>query len=180
MSAHAELDLIADVATPSGLMGTLQLVVDGLNNLLAVLSAIAIGAAGLILTWEVIGRYLLAIPSDWQDESAVFLLVGATFLSAAWTQRRRGHVGIDALSLILPEAVDRVRRVLADLASAIFCGFFAWKSFQMLAEVWEEGQTTPSALGAPLWIPYACMTAGMALLTLQLLLQVPGHGRKTP
>jgi TRAP-type C4-dicarboxylate transport system permease small subunit len=180
MSAHAELDLIVRDTPSAGLLGTLQAAVDGLNNLLAVLSALAVGAAGLILTWEVIGRYLLAIPSDWQDESSVFLLVGATFLSAAWTQRRRGHVGIDALSMILPAGADRVRRVMADLASAVFCGFFAWKSFQMLAEVWEEGQTTPSALGAPLWVPYACMTAGMALLTLQLLLQVPSHGQKHP
>jgi TRAP-type C4-dicarboxylate transport system permease small subunit len=176
MSAHAELDLSAP-STAGGLVGVAQAALDGLNNLFALLSALAIAAAGLILTWEVIGRYLLAIPSDWQDESAVFLLVGATFLSAAWTQRRRGHVGIDALGLLLPRWLDQVRRVLADLASAVFCGFFAWKSWQMLVETWEEGQTTPSALGAPLWIPYLCMTIGMVLLAVQLLLQVAGARR---
>ena len=40
-----------------------------------------------------------------------------------------------------------------------------------------DGQTTPSAWGPPLWIPYGCMTAGMALLALQLLLQVLGRRR---
>ena len=38
-----------------------------------------LGVAGCVLTWEVIGRYFLSIPSDWQDELSVFLLVGATF-----------------------------------------------------------------------------------------------------
>ena len=164
----------------SGLLGLVQSVVTGLNGVLAVLSALAIAAAGAVLTWEVIGRYFLSIPSDWQDELSTFLLIGATFGAAAWTQARRGHVGIDALAHILPPGVDRVRRVLADVCSFIFVAFFAWKSWQLLLEAWEEGETTPSAWGPPLWIPYGCMTAGMALLALQLLLQVLGSRHADP
>ncbi len=158
----------------TGLLAPVQAVVTGLNGALAVLSALAIAAAGCVLTWEVVGRYFLGIASDWQDELSTFLLIGATFGSAAWTQARRGHVGIDALAHVLPPAVDAVRRVLADVCSLLFVGFFAWKSWELLVEAWTEGETTPSSWGPPLWIPYGCMTAGMALLTLQLLLQVLG------
>ena len=42
----------------------------------------------------------------------------------------------------------------------------------MLHEAWTEGQTTPSAWGPPLWIPYLCMSVGMALLAVQQALQV--------
>lgn len=154
-----------------GIVGAIQRVVTALNNAMAVASSLAIAAAGLILTWEVIGRYLLAIPSDWQDELSAMLLIGATFTSAAWTQARRGHVAIDALGEILPRAVDRVRRRLADVCACVFCAYFAVKSFQMFLETWEEGQTTPSAWGSPLWIPYACMASGMALLAVQQALQ---------
>ncbi len=154
-----------------GLLGTLQTGLTGLNNVMAVASALAIGAAGLILTWEVIGRYFLAIASDWQDELSAMLLIGATFASAAWTQARRGHVAIDALAQILPPAIDRVRRRLADLCACVFCAYFAFKSFQMFWEAWDEGQTTPSSWGSPLWIPYGCMAIGMALLALQQALQ---------
>ena len=163
-----------------GLLGLVQSVVTGLNAVLAVLSALAIAAAGAVLTWEVIGRYFLSIPSDWQDELSTFLLIGATFGAAAWTQARRGHVGIDALAHVLPPAIDRVRRVLADLCSFVFVAFFAWKSWQLLLEAWDEGETTPSAWGPPLWIPYGCMAAGMALLALQLLLQLLGSRHADP
>ena len=156
----------------TGLLGSIQAGVDVLNNLLAVAAALATATAGCVLTWEVIGRYFLSIPSDWQDELSVFLLIGATFGSAAWTQARRGHVGIDALAQILPPGADRVRRLVADVCSLAFVTFFAWKSWQMLVEVWTEDQTTPSAWGPPLWIPYSCMTFGMGLLAVQLLLQV--------
>jgi TRAP-type C4-dicarboxylate transport system permease small subunit len=151
---------------------TVQRALDAVNRVLAIGSAIAIAAAGCVLTWEVIGRYFLGIASDWQDELSTFLLVGATFASASWTQARRGHVGIEALAAVLPPGANRVRRRLADLVACLFCGFFAWKSWVLLAEAWQEGQTTASSWGPPLWIPYSCMTFGMALLALQLLLQL--------
>jgi TRAP-type C4-dicarboxylate transport system permease small subunit len=158
----------------SGLAGRAQAVLDVLNGGMALLSSLAIGAAGCVLTWEVVGRYFLSIPSDWQDELSTFLLIGATFASAAWTQARRGHVGIDALAHVLSPAADRVRRLLADLCAAVFCGFFAVKCFHRLLEAIDEGQISESAWGPPLWIPYLCMTLGMTLLTVQILLQVLG------
>ena len=86
MNAHAELDLSVTDTPKTGLLGAVQSGLDVINGLLAILSALAIFAAGLVLTWEVIGRYALGIASDWQDELSTFLLVGATFASAAWTQ----------------------------------------------------------------------------------------------
>ena len=171
MTAHAELNVQVVHAPRSGFLGALQSVLNVINDVLAVFSSIAIAAAGLVLTWEVIGRYFLSIPSDWQDELSTFLLIGATFGSAAWTQARRGHVGIDALSLVLPVWADKARRRFADLASLVFVAFFAWKSWQLLVEAWVDDQTTPSAWGPPLWIPYSCMTFGMALLAVQIAVQ---------
>ena len=156
-------------------VGALQRGLDVLNAVLAVLSAIAVGAAGLVLTWEVVGRYFLGIPSDWQDELSVFLLVGATFGAAAWIQARRGHVSIDAIAVLLPGRVEAWRRTLADAASLAFCAFFAWKSWTLLHEAWVDGQTTSSSWAPPLWIPYSLMAVGMTLLSLQILLQIAGR-----
>jgi TRAP-type C4-dicarboxylate transport system permease small subunit len=166
----ADANAVRDVPR-GGVLGALQGVLDRLNAVMAVLSSIAIGLAGLVLTWEVIGRYFLQIASDWQDEFSALLLIGATFASAAWTQARRGHVGIDALAHILPPGADAIRRWLADAGAFAFCAYFAWKCMQLLLEALDEGQTSPSAWGPPLWIPYGCMAAGMTLLAAQLLLQ---------
>ena len=173
MSASLELDQpqLAD-GPRSGVLGTAQRLLDRLNALLLAVSALAAAAAGGVLTWEVAGRYFFKIPSDWQDELSIFLLVGATFLSAGWVQARRGHVGIDALQHVLPPAAERVRRILADVVSLAFCGFFCWRCWALLSEAWEDGQTTDSAWGPPLSIPYGLMAVGMSVLVLQLALQV--------
>jgi TRAP-type C4-dicarboxylate transport system permease small subunit len=169
---------VAPALPTGGVLGALQKILDGINLLMAIVSALAILLAGLVLTWEVIGRYFLGAASNWQDELSVFLLIGATFASAGWTQARRGHVGIEALGHVLPPGLNRVRCFLADLIALLFCGFFAWKAWVLLGEAWEEGQTTPSSWGPPLWIPYACMAFGMALLSLQLMVQTLQLGRR--
>jgi len=155
-----------------GALGAAALWLGRVNNAAAVASAIAVGIAACVLTWEATARYLFHIPSDWQDEVSVFLLVGATFLSASWVQERRGHVGIQALSAILPPRADAVRRLVSDIAALAFCVFFSWKSWTLLHEAVKDGQTSNSAFGAPLWIPYGAMALGMTLVSLQLLVQV--------
>jgi TRAP-type C4-dicarboxylate transport system permease small subunit len=142
------------------------------NNLAAIVSGLAIGLAGCVLTWEATARYLFKIPSDWQDEMSIFLLVGATFLSAGWVQERRDHVGIQALAAILPGGADRMRRYVSDFVTLAFCTFFCWKSWSLLVEAVKDGQISGSAWGAPLWVPYGCMALGTTLLALQLLAQV--------
>jgi hypothetical protein len=44
-----------------------------------------------------------------------------------------------------------------------------------LKEAWVDGQTSDSAWGPPLWIPYGLMSVGISLLVVQLLLQVVCH-----
>ena len=141
------------------------------RGLLALCMMALIVAAG-ILTYSVLARYFLKIPTDWQDEAAVFLLVGATFVSGAYVQSQRGHIGIEALSGFFPPAVNRLRLILVDAASAAFCLFFSWKSWALLHEAWVEGQTTTSSWGPPLWIPYSLMTIGFSLVATQLLLHL--------
>ena len=146
-------------------------VLRGLNKVLLVPCMLALlGAAG-ILTYSVFARYFFHISTDWQDEAAVFLLVGATFVSSAFVQGHRGHIGIDALAGLLSKRVNFWRRMSVDLLVFLFCAFFAWKSWTLFHEAWRDGQTTSSSWGPPLWIPYVMMASGMTMVALQALVQ---------
>lgn len=168
-----------DEAQPGWLAAPARLL-RGLNRLALAISMLALLAACAVLTGGVLLRYFLKIPTDWQDEVAVFLLVGAIFLCGGYVQQERGHVGIQALAGLLPPRIDAWRRALCDLAAFAFCAFFSWKSWALLREAWVEGQTTSSSWAPPLAIPYGLMTAGMILLTLQLLVQLLGYAGRMP
>ena len=155
-----------------GLLGVLDRAMRLVNRVILGVGGLCLVAACLVLTHSVVVRYLLKEPTEWQDEMAVFLIIGATFLSAAGVQAKRGHVAIEALTGLLPPAANRIRLLLADVISLAFCLFFAWKSWSLDHEAWTDGQISQSTWGPPLWIPYTLMAAGMSLLCLQFALQI--------
>ena len=142
-----------------------------INRAIVVLSAVALLVASCVLTYSVVLRYFSPQPTDWQDEFSVFLLIGVTFLSAAWVHSQRGHIGIEALAAILPPRANRIRVLIIDILSALFCAFFAWKSWTLLHEAWVEGYYSATSWAPPLWIPYLAMSVGMTLLTVQIIVQ---------
>jgi TRAP-type C4-dicarboxylate transport system permease small subunit len=141
------------------------------NQLLVTLGMVALLVASVVLTYSVVSRYVMKASTDWQDEAAVFCLVGATFLCAAFVQSLRGHVGIEAIAGWLPKSLNKFRLTLVDLMGTLFCSFFSWKSWTLFHEALIEHQTTSSSWAPPLAIPYGLMAAGMTLLSLQLLVQ---------
>jgi len=155
-------------------LAPLARVLGWVNRLFAGVSMLGMLAAACILTSSVATRYFFKLPTDWQDEASIFLLVGATFLSGAYVQAQRGHIGIGLLAGLLPARWNRVRARLCDGLSLLFCGFFAWKSWTLWLEAWREGTTTDSTWAPPLWIPYGLMAVGMTVLTVQLVLQLVG------
>jgi len=142
------------------------------DTVIVVLAALALVAACGVLSYSVIGRALFQAANYWQDEAAVFLLVGATFMTAAYVQGKRGHIGIEAFVGLLSPRANRIRLWLVDVASLLFCAFFSWKSWTLAYEAFSDGQVSNSMWSPPLSIPYGLMACGMTLLCVQILLQI--------
>ena len=176
---NPDIDLEGAVVTRpaihEGALGALERAIRGVNKVMAVFGMIALLVASFVLTYSVFSRYLFHAATDWQDEVAVFSIVGAVFLAGAWVQAQRGHIGIEAVASILPPSANRVRIVIVDLMTVAFCAFFAWKSWTLFYEAWVDKMTTSSTFSPPLTIPYGLMALGMTLLVVQIALQLAAH-----
>jgi TRAP-type C4-dicarboxylate transport system permease small subunit len=153
-----------------------------LNNVIVVFAAIALVAACAILSYSVLSRALFKAANYWQDEAAVFLLVGATFMTAAYVQQNRGHIGIEAFVGLLSPMANKIRLWLVDAVTLLFCAFFTWKSWTLAHEAYADGQVSNSMWSPPLAIPYVLMALGMSLLCVQILMQLvrPFAGARRP
>ena len=175
MSHAAELDdgaKLPEAPTPGGFIGGLLTLLRWVDEVVVFLSMLALIIASVVLTYSAVVRYFFKIPTDWQDEMAVFLLIGVTFMCGGYVQSLRGHVGIQFLAEFLSPRLNQFRMLLVDIVSFLFCGFFSWKSWSLLLESIHEGQTTSSTWSAPLWVPYGLMTVGMTLLAVRLASQL--------
>ena len=174
MSAHG-VDLghaVVAASRPGSPMARINRAMTVLNKTIVVICSTALIIASAILSYSVAARYFFNAATYWQDEAAVFLLVGGTFLSTAFVQSSRGHIGIEALTGYLSPRGNAIRRLVVDAASLLFCCFFSWKSWTLFHEAWVDGQVSGSTWAPPLWIPYCMMALGMTLMTLQITLQL--------
>ena len=162
----------ASTVTANASVAALERALGVCNNIIVVFAAVALIAACGVLSYSVLGRALFHSANYWQDEAAVFLLVGATFMTSAYVQQQRGHIGIEAFVGLLSPLANRIRLWLVDVASFLFCTFFAWKSWTLAHEAWVDGQVSNSMWSPPLAIPYGLMACGMTLLCIQILLQI--------
>jgi TRAP-type C4-dicarboxylate transport system permease small subunit len=171
---------LSEAAPTNRLVAAFERALSLINNIIVVFAALALIAACMVLSYSVLGRALFHAANYWQDEAAVFLLVGATFMTAAYVQSRRGHIGIEAFVGLLSPMANRIRLWLVDVASLLFCGFFAWKSWTLAHEAYVDGQVSNSMWSPPLAIPYGLMACGMTLLCVQIVMQlvVPLSGAK--
>lgn len=146
--------------------------VKAVNSFTGHIGGILILISCVVITNEVIWRYWLRHPHTWNLELNIFLLIGATFLAANYTQMRRGHVGTEVLETLMPPSWNRWRIFFGDVLSFLLCAFLAVKVWEYTAKAWREGWTTDSVWAPHLWIPFSLMGLGLTLIALEYIVQI--------
>lgn len=143
-----------------------------LNQAAGYVSGISILAATLIIVEQVVARYVFNAPTIWQVETAVYLLIAATFLGAPYGLKERAHINIDIVVLLLPRKVRDRLELATSLLALLFCMFLVWRGSVMWWEAFEGGWRSSSLLSFPLVYPYALIPIGMFLTSLQYIIRI--------
>lgn len=142
------------------------------NSFTGHIGGILIVISCVVITNEVVWRYWLHRPHTWNLELNIFLLIGATFLAANYTQMKRGHVGTEVLETIMPASWNRWRIFFGDVLSLLLCAFLMVKVWQYTGKAWSENWATESVWAPKLWIPFSLIGAGFTLITLEYIVQI--------
>ena len=147
-------------------------IINTLSNIAGYLSALAIVIATLAITEGVLVRYIFRIPTIWQVELAVYMLMCATFLGSPWVLKEKGHINIQLVTSRFSPRTNAILNLFTSLAAFAFCVLVAWKGWVMWYEAYEGGWVSESLWSVPLVYPYLTIPVGMTLTALQFLVTI--------
>jgi len=142
---------------------------DAFARLLHGLAQVALVALLALVAHEVFVRYVLNAPTQFSVEVSEYLLVFISFAPAAWILRKGRHVRVSFAVDLLPQGV---RGKVQAAGMALVAGFalvLVWEGTGMALTAWQGDDRSSSLLGAPLWLPYACIPLGSLALALAAL-----------
>lgn len=147
-----------------------------------VLAALMIAVSILVVCQMIYVRYVMGLSTIWQTEFVTYMMLGATMVGMPYVQQLRGHVNVDLLPIYLKGPARRALALLVLLLSLGIAGIFAVYGYRMWHEAWAGDWHSDTVWGVPLWLPYAALPIGFALLALQFLADLVGlaSGRRKP
>ena len=133
---------------------------------------------GIVIPYEVIGRYVFESMSTWSGEVSTYSLAWASMLGGAVGLKKGYQVKMDSVVDSVPPGTAKTLKFLAYGCSLFFFGAMFW--FGLYQTVYNWNQTSP-AIGLIMSFPYASLPVGfliMFFLTLEEFLTFLGMGSK--
>ena len=118
----------------------------------------------ICVTWQVITRYGLGVPSIVTDELARFLFMWLALIGGAYTYGMRRHLAIDLLTQNLTGRRKLISEALVTLIVALFAGIVMLRGgCDLVMRTLDNGQVTPS-LRLPMGFVYGAIPFSGAII----------------
>lgn len=149
------------------------------NTIVGLLAAITL----CVVVYTIVVR--LAVPSltpSWADETTVYLMIWATFIALSGVTAEARHVRADLLTNSLSPRLQSALELLSFVCGAVFAGLLTWYGFAVAREAWEFNDLSTTTLRFPMWIYYAALPVGTALMTARyaILVYLMATGSRPP
>lgn len=116
----------------------------------------------LSVQYQVVGRYVFNDTPTWAEGLALQLVLYVTALGVAVGVRDAGHIGLESLVSLLPEAARLKIEILIHAMVALFGGIMAWSGWIWTTLKWSDMKPM---LGVPVGVDYlALVIAGVLIV----------------
>jgi C4-dicarboxylate transporter, DctQ subunit len=122
----------------------------------------------LIVSWEVVLRFVFNTGNPWADELVLHMGAWMTLFGASYGVKVGSHIGVDAFVKTLSEGARRAVTLLAVAFCLLYCGLFMYGSWVYLAKVQRIGIHLED-LPIEKWIAHSILFIGFVLLGIRFI-----------
>lgn len=145
------------------------------NNVLA---AILLTAMMLLVSGDVIGRYLFNAPIHGTTEITEFLMIGLFYFTLGRAQALRTHIRVEFLFLSLSPRGKLICDICSHALGFFIFALIAWQTLMAAVQAWKIGETTFGVILFPLFPAKILVPLGSLLFCLRLLKDIVEDGKK--
>lgn len=153
---------------------------DGLTQLTFWVSAASVAYLTLVTAWEVVGRYLLRMPTDWAPDTAAVSFAFVTFLAAPMLTWKGGHAAMTAVVDHVPQGASLWMRRLTLLLAVLVCGLCAWFGAQETFRLYTRGVTMITVTPIQKWWVMITVVYALASMALYFLRHLAATFMQSP
>src|SRR5690554_136618 len=126
--------------------------VDRASELLGRIGDVLIVLITVLLTYEVVARYVFSAPTKWTQDVSTLMQVWFTFLGMALVLRKREMIRITAILAIAPAWVRYLFEAIALIVILVFSVVAASKGYDMMQDSLRLGRRQPTMMAFPNWV----------------------------
>ena len=139
-----------------------------------------LGVGGLVLLvlavlYQVVGRYVFNDTPTWAESGAVLLVLYVTMLGMAVGVRDAGHIGLESLLVLAPDAVRLKMELLIQALVLVFGLVMAYNCGVLAVSVWDYKIPTLGVSEAMKYLPPAGAGVLIALFSLEHIIALLRH-----
>lgn len=142
------------------------------NRMLGIVCGIGILLMGLIISYEVVCRYVFNSPTRWTQEVSIYLFMWTMLAASSYTLQVGKHVRVDLLIEHMQPRTRTIFEIITGVIGMIYCAIISVQAYEMLQMSIKYEKLSATLLRVPLWIPQSALLIGFVLLTFQFLLIV--------
>lgn len=163
---------------PGTRVRTLVHIQSGLEQVLFWLSGMALVAMMLLVSADVLARYLFNAPLAFQFELTTnYLMVIVATLALPWCERRGAFIRLSVVSSLLNVRATNGLRAFNALLAAIILLAIAWFAGVRTLEKYLAGDAEFGVIDWPVWLSLIWVPIGCFMLALRLLVRALLHLR---
>jgi len=124
------------------------------------------------VSYDVIMRYALHMPTKWCFEFNRYFLLTVIYLTGAWTLRVGGHINIDLVYRRFSGRGQAVLGIITSFVGMVFSGVLTWQAVLFAHSAWVEGTKSSEYMALPYWPIRSVMMIGAGLLCFEFFFQL--------
>lgn len=140
--------------------------VDAMSSVLGTMGGVLLALCALVVTYDVIARYVFRAPTGWAFEISVLMMVMAVFFTVSYGLKEGSHVRVEVIIRLIPSGARKIYEIISYIFVLCYAIVFSRYALIMFIKSYTLSEKS-DFLSLPVWPVKAAFVAAFFVLALQ-------------